>query len=60
MEKFDVADIVQLRSGGPKMSVQNPSVFDGLVEACWFAGAKLEKGKFKPESLRKLPEEDPR
>jgi len=63
MEDFKVGDVVQLKSGGPKMTVNNadpsPTSTDGIaipssprtIYCQWFAGSKLESGSFKPESI---------
>lgn len=58
-EKFQIGDIVQLKSGGPKMTVAEPfSPFGGgSVECQWFAGSKLERGHFPGESLVPVPDE---
>jgi len=57
MEALKPGDIVQLKSGGPKMTVQSMSIDDELY-CQWFAGSKLEGGRFPPEALvRVSPEE---
>ena len=57
---FNVGDIVQLKSGGPLMTVQ--SVPGGPyidTHPCqWFAGKKLESGTFPPESLQSANQGD--
>ncbi|WIN05608.1 MULTISPECIES: YodC family protein [Pseudomonas] len=57
-QEFVVGSIVKLRSGGPDMTVQS---WDARVDyyACqWFAGKKLESGRFRGASLEpKTPEE---
>lgn len=57
-EKFKKGDVVQLNSGGPKMTVSDPSTLSDLIYCQWFAGNKLESGGFPPESLVKPGEED--
>jgi uncharacterized protein YodC (DUF2158 family) len=59
-QKFKTGDIVQLISGGPKMTVKEYS--ESLSEdspdrvICqWFAGSKLEQGHFPEDSLQ-VPE----
>lgn len=43
-------DVVQLKSGGPKMTID--SLFeDGMARCQWFAGSKLEIGVFPIISL---------
>jgi uncharacterized protein YodC (DUF2158 family) len=57
---FKVGDIVQLKSGGPKMTVSH--VFsDGAIQATWFAGAKHQTAQFQSDSLLTAPPEaDPK
>lgn len=63
MEEFKVGDIVQLKSGGPKMTVADVSArhviqnYIGRVGCQWFAGNKSETGYFPKESLRKVSAE---
>ncbi len=52
-EKFKPGDVVQLKSGGPKMTVKEFDEQMGEVHAIWFAGAKHEEGWFPPEALVK-------
>ncbi|MEG3156306.1 YodC family protein [Lysobacter zhanggongensis] len=52
---FSVGDIVQLKSGGPEMTVQTaPDNAYGSYKCQWFAGKKLEAGHFPPDSLRSV------
>ena len=56
MNDFKTGDIVQLKSGGPKMTIKDP-IDPNLTEdvLCqWFAGHKLESGYFPRESLNKI------
>lgn len=48
--KFNKGDIVQLKSGGPKMTVDTDESDKGIW-AVWFAGAKRERAHFSIESL---------
>lgn len=57
---FKIGDIVQIKSGGPKMTVvgivKHHDVFDEHQEpnsyrTSWFAGAKLEHGTFPEDAL---------
>lgn len=48
-EKFKIGDIVQLKSGGPKMTVT--SVGERSVITAWFAGSKKEAGSFPFEAI---------
>jgi uncharacterized protein YodC (DUF2158 family) len=54
MADFKAGEVVQLVSGGPKMTVEDQDDLDGEVRCKWFAGAKLNSGYFQPESLRKV------
>ena len=55
MNQFTVGDIVQLKSGGPKMTVI--SVGPDSIWATWFAGSKNERAKFPPVSLQAVKDE---
>jgi uncharacterized protein YodC (DUF2158 family) len=44
-----VGDVVELKSGGPEMTVQ--STEGDHVWAQWFGGRKLERGRFPVASL---------
>jgi len=55
---FKVGDVVQLKSGGPKMTVTE-ELTDGKLRCVWFAGAngetiEKEKPPEKPSGLLKL------
>jgi uncharacterized protein YodC (DUF2158 family) len=60
--ELQIGDIVQLKSGGPKMTVHEPSATRvgprsaGLVCCQWFAGSKLEEGFFPANALNKVIE----
>lgn len=58
--KFDVGSKVQLNAGGPVMSVYSVDrsrvagdeyQFNGFYTCQWFAGKKLEEGRFREPSL---------
>jgi len=53
MEKFNEGDVVQLKSGGPKMTAKK-ILGDGDVFCQWFSGSKLQDGYFQPHSLIKV------
>ena len=60
-EEFQRGDIVQLKSGGPNMTVVEVGVDLDLqpeVTCHWFAGAKLQRGFFRPEELESADEAD--
>ena len=53
MEDFEIGDVVQLRSGGPKMTVHS------LVSDCdavcqWFEGNEVHEESFPREALQKV------
>ena len=55
---FSKGDIVQLKSGGPKMTVEEVTlksmVETEIVKCQWFSGSKLQDGWFNPDSLLKV------
>ncbi|KUM15227.1 YodC family protein [Pasteurella multocida] len=57
--QFHIGDIVKLKSGGPDMTIEKvlrsiSEEFLGFYECQWFAGKKLEKGRFPEESLESV------
>jgi uncharacterized protein YodC (DUF2158 family) len=59
-EKLKQGDQVQLKSGGPVMTVVNPGGFTGWPICNWFEGDKLKTGGFPPGALRRVPGEEAR
>ena len=61
-QEFKVGDIVQLKSGGPKMTVNEVLETHGEdkqdVRCAWFAGSKHEHAYFSVETLILAPEEN--
>lgn len=56
IEDIEVGVLVKLNAGGPTMAVQTICTNmrdepNGFVECQWFAGKKLEKGRFPIASL---------
>jgi uncharacterized protein YodC (DUF2158 family) len=51
-----VGDIVQLKSGGPKMTVTD-IYQDGRVGCVWFVGADQKEGTFPPDAVQAPPTE---
>lgn len=47
---FNIGDVVQLKSGGPEMTVN--SVFGGQVFCKWFVGNDLKTEDFSPGALK--------
>lgn len=58
--KFAVGDIVKLKSGGPEMTVKTePDSPSQYYDCQWFAGKKLESGRFPANSLESVKAEKP-
>jgi len=53
---FKVGDLVELKSGGPTMTVK--VLGTDYILCQWFAGKKLEQGRFVAESLKVAEDED--
>ncbi len=54
METFEPGDIVELKSGGPQMTVKGAFEYDTSQYDCqWFGGKKLEEGRFPGASLKR-------
>lgn len=49
---FKVGDIVQLKSGGPHMTVADAD--KSQIRCQWFAGKKMEHGYFPSESIEPI------
>lgn len=60
MKKFKSGEIVQLKSGGPKMTVSKSDAIgiNDEVYCKWFSGSKLADGWFGTEMLEKVDSED--
>lgn len=56
-ESYSAGEVVQLKSGGPKMTVEGLArtplgeEIPNVYSCTWFAGSKLQKGKFAVEVL---------
>lgn len=57
--KYKVGAIVRLKSGGPSMTVNSIRDSDGHVWCSWFAGNKLQSGRFSPDSIGLEDDLDP-
>lgn len=57
MTKFTTGDLVQLKSGGPVMTVEEESYDKTGVWCQWFSGKKLERGQFPYGSVQ-VPKDD--
>ena len=60
--KWEVGKIVKLNAGGPDMTINRliknvDEEFRGYYECQWFAGKKLDSGRFPEESLIEVVEE---
>jgi len=53
MKGFEIGDVVQLRSGGPRMTVHS-LVSDGDVVCQWFEGNEVHEEHFPNEVLKKV------
>jgi uncharacterized protein YodC (DUF2158 family) len=55
LNSINVRDTVQLRSGGPKMTVINVCVHNGVstVGCKWFEGFKSKSGSFNLHVLKR-------
>ncbi len=59
MEDFKDGDVVQLKSGGPKMTVDSWDEELGVYHCSWFAGDELKNAAFESTSLQKFNPKDP-
>jgi uncharacterized protein YodC (DUF2158 family) len=55
MEDFEIGDVVQLRSGGPKMTVHS-LVSDGDVVCQWFESNEVHEENFPKNVLKTVVE----
>ena len=53
MENFEIGDVVQLRSGGPKLTVRSV-ISDGDIVCQWFETDVVHEGNFPNEALKKV------
>lgn len=53
-----IGDVVQIKSGGPKMTIEDIGEYNSEQKAycTWFDGNKKNSDLFKPEALRKIDE----
>jgi uncharacterized protein YodC (DUF2158 family) len=57
--EFVIGDIVKLKSGGPDMTIRSvPDSMDSYYNCQWFAGKKLEHGRFPADSIEKVKKEN--
>lgn len=58
MAEFKQGDVVQLKSGGPDMTCTGEKSENGDVWCQWFAGEKVNKDCFPPDSLKLVEEHE--
>lgn len=49
--KFVAGDVIQLKSGGPEMTVIKFDAVEGLVSCSWFVGRELKTASFPVEAV---------
>lgn len=64
MDQFSLGDVVELKSGGPRMTIGRaiPSCVSddrGRLECLWFEGSRKHIDEFPAETLIKVPVRDP-
>jgi uncharacterized protein YodC (DUF2158 family) len=52
---FRIGDTVQLKSGGPIMTVRKKYYWDNKIECNWFQYGTLQEGLFDPDQLMRVP-----
>jgi uncharacterized protein YodC (DUF2158 family) len=57
MTDFHVGDVVRLKSGGPIMTISSELDAMGYINCNWFAGAKLQSGRFRLDVLERVEDE---
>jgi uncharacterized protein YodC (DUF2158 family) len=60
--KFKVGDVVQLKSGGPLMTIASIGIASSqeqLASCIWFEGSKKNNGNFLASVLMAMPSEPP-
>ena len=58
MENLKLGDTVQLKSGGPIMTLGKETGSRGTYSCAWFDGATLRHGSFPIEQLKKVEPSD--
>ena len=56
MAEIKVGDVVELKSGGPDMTVILITAKDLNVKCAWFDGNELKYADFSEDSLKKVKE----
>ena len=53
MAKFNAGDVVQLKSGGPPMTISGEDNYNrGKYDCVWFKGASKQVGSFAADVLK--------
>lgn len=52
MSAWNVGDIVRLKSGGPRMTVEDTGMVNTVV-CVWFVGTKVERNSFPVSALER-------
>jgi uncharacterized protein YodC (DUF2158 family) len=61
MANFRIGDVVELKSGGPKMTVDRILGDSGQRLTCvWFIGTQRNEGQFSLDSLKPWKDEEPK
>jgi uncharacterized protein YodC (DUF2158 family) len=55
MAQIKVGDVVQLKSGGPKMTVESIEANPAGILCTWFDGADKKSSCFQPDALEPAP-----
>ena len=59
---FEEGDVVKLKSGGPDMTVSTVdapgTIGSNYIKCNWFSGAKRQTGKFQPDELEHVDEDE--
>jgi uncharacterized protein YodC (DUF2158 family) len=51
MNTLTIGDVVQLKSGGPQMTICTIDEVNNTYKCCWFNGRKVEKSEFPLDAL---------
>ena len=52
-DKYSKGDVVELKSGGPAMTIVSEAEGNSMIYTCvWFKGASREQGRFPEDSLQ--------
>lgn len=52
-QKFKTGDIVELKSGSPKMTIEDVQESNEYVDCAWFDGNTLKRGTFIVDVLKR-------